>query len=152
AEPAFLNAIRRATDVEVDFVVPEIGTDAGRLRKRPRIASTKLKTNGMFEWIEAKKTPVIAMQHRTRREHLRVNQRTPCKQAVKIPTVPVRPFHHRSDTKSTGQTLRNFFNIINHLSSFVHCRCRTISGSFCPILPSVVRQCRTSGVPVVPQC
>jgi hypothetical protein len=32
----------------------------------------------MLEWIEAKKTPAIAMQHRTRREHLRVDQRMPC--------------------------------------------------------------------------
>jgi hypothetical protein len=100
-----LNAIRRATDVEVDFVVPEIGADAGRLRKRLRIASAKLKTNGMFEWIEAKKAPAIAMQHRTRREHLRVDQCMPCEQTVKIPTVPVGPFYHRGDTESMGQTL-----------------------------------------------
>jgi hypothetical protein len=51
-----LNAIRRATDVEINLVVPEIGADAGRLRKRLRIASAKLKANGMLEWIEGKKT------------------------------------------------------------------------------------------------
>jgi len=95
-----LNAIRRATDVEVDFVVPEIGADAGRSRKRLRIASTKLKANGMFKWIEAEKTPAITMQHRTRREHLRVDQRMSCEQTVKIPTVPVGPFHHRRDAKA----------------------------------------------------
>src|SRR4029078_4283641 len=137
AEPAFLNAIRRATDVEVDFVVPEIGTDAGRLRKRPRIASTKLKTNGMFEWIEAKKTPVIAMQHRTRRKHLRVDQRMPCEQTVEIPTMPVRPFHHRSDAEAARQRFRQFVQFTSHFSSLVHSRRRTVSASFCPILPHI---------------
>jgi hypothetical protein len=67
----------------------------------------------------------------------------PCEQTVKIPAVPVRPIHHRSDTESMGQTLRRFVQFFSHLSSFIHSRCRTIFGPFWPILPSVVRQCRT---------
>ena len=64
-------------------------------------------------------------------------------QAMEKPAVAVSPFHHRSDTKSTGQTLRRFVLFFSHLSSFIHSRCRTISGPFWPILPSVVRHCRT---------
>src|SRR4029079_10499717 len=143
SEPTFLNTIRRASNVEIDFVVAEIGADAGRLRKCLRIASTKLKANRMLERVKGEKTPTIAMQHRARREHLRVDQRMPCEQTVKIPAVPVRPVHHRRDTKSMGQTLRRFALFFSHLSTFIHSRCRTISGPFWPILPSVVRHCRT---------
>jgi hypothetical protein len=132
-----LNAIRRATDVEVDFVVTAIGADAGRLRKRLRIASAKLKTNGMFEWIEAKKTPAISMQHRIRREHLRVDQRMSCEQTVKIPTVPVGPFNHRRDAEAARPRFRQFLLFISHFGSLAHSRCRTVSGSFCPILTHI---------------
>jgi hypothetical protein len=132
-----LNAIRRATDVEVDFVVPEIGADAGRLRERLWIASAKLKTNGMFEWIEAEKTPTIAMQHCTRREHLRVDQRMPREQTVKIPTMPVGPFHHRRDAEAAGHRFRQFTLFISHFGSLAHSRCHTVSGSFCPILTHI---------------
>src|SRR5215813_4423192 len=44
SEPALLNAIRRATNVEVDFVVTELGADPGRLRERMRVAAAKLKS------------------------------------------------------------------------------------------------------------
>jgi hypothetical protein len=43
------------------------------------------------------------MQHRARGEHLGIDQRMPCKQTVKIPAVPVRPFHHRRDAETTAQ-------------------------------------------------
>src|SRR5262245_62725241 len=83
------------------------------------------------------------MQHRARCEHLGVDQSMPREQTVEIPAVTVGPFHHRSDTESMGQTLRRFVRFSSHLLSFIHSRCRTISGLFWPILPSVVRHCRT---------
>ena len=61
-----------------DREMHEVAPHQRELRKRLRIASAKLKANGMLEWIEGKKTPAIAMQHSTRREHLRVDQRMPC--------------------------------------------------------------------------
>jgi integrase len=57
--------------------------------------------------------------------------------------VPIGPFHHRSDTKSTGQHFLAFFHFFSHLTAFASVSCRTISGSFCPISMNQVRQCRT---------
>jgi hypothetical protein len=93
-----------------------------------RFAAAKLKTNGMFERVKAKKARAVAMQHRTRGEHLGIDHSPPCEQTVEIPAMAIGPFHHRSDTESTGQTLRRFVHFFSHLSSFIHSRCRTISG------------------------
>src|SRR5689334_25264620 len=90
----------------------------------------------MFEWIETEKTCAITMQYRTSSQHLRVDERVSCEQTVKIPAVTVRPFHHRRNAETAGQTLRPFVLHFNHLSAFIRTRCRTISCPFWPILPS----------------
>src|SRR5262249_26124739 len=100
SEPAFLNAIGGTANVEVDFVVAELGADAGRLCARMRVATAKLKADGVFEWVEAKKARAVATQHRARGEHLGVDQCMSCEQTVEIPAVAIRPLHHRSDTKA----------------------------------------------------
>jgi hypothetical protein len=61
----------------------------------------------------------------------------PCEQTVKIPTVPVRPFHHRRDAEAARQRFRQFVLFISQFGFLVHSRCRTVSASFCPILPHI---------------
>jgi hypothetical protein len=44
------------------------------------------------------------------------------------PAVPVRPFHHRRDTKSAGPTFWLYFRIFSHLTNFLLVSCHTIFG------------------------
>jgi len=57
--------------------------------------------------------------------------------------MPIGPFHHRSDTKAPVQRFLVFLLIFSHFLTFVRSSCRTILGSFGPVLPSALRQCRT---------
>jgi hypothetical protein len=56
---------------------------------------------------------------------------------MKIPTVPVGPFHHRRDAEATRQRFRQLVLFISHFGSLAHNRRRTVSVSFCPILPHI---------------
>src|SRR5262245_13233652 len=62
---------------------------------------------------------------------------------MKEPTVPISPFHHRSDTKAPPADLFAFLWILSHLPFSVAVSCRTVSSAFRPILKSPVRRCRT---------
>jgi hypothetical protein len=68
------------------------------------------------------------MQHRAGREHFGVEQGPARQQAMEEPAVPVRPFHHRRDTKSAGPTFWLYFRIFSHLTNFLLVSCHTIFG------------------------
>jgi hypothetical protein len=74
----------------------------------------------------------IATQHCASGEHFSVNQRAARQQPVEKPTVPIGPFHHRSDTKAPGRRFSRFLLFFSHFCSFVHSSCRTVSGHFVP--------------------
>jgi hypothetical protein len=95
AEAARLHAIGRTTDVEVDFVVAELGADARRLREFIRIAAAQLQRHRMFARIETEQALAIAVDHRERSDHLGIQQRVRGEQAMEEPAVTIAPIEHR---------------------------------------------------------
>ena len=108
AEAALLHPIRRTADVEVDLVVAEVRGDARTLRKLPGIRAAELERNRMLGPIERQQPRAIAVQHRACRDHLGIEQRPACEQAMEEPAIPVGPFHHRSN----GETIFHVLAVI----------------------------------------
>ena len=102
AEAAFLHAIGRTADVEVDLGVARVGADARACRERARIGPAELHRHRVLERIEAEEPCAVAVQHGAGRHHLGVDQRAAREQAMEVPAVPVRPFHHRRDAEAMG--------------------------------------------------
>ncbi len=100
AEAAFLHAIRRAADIEIDFVIAEILADLRRCREIGRIAAAQLQRHRMLGLIEPKQQRPRAMDHRARGEHLGVKARAARQNAMEVPAMPVRPVHHRRNGKA----------------------------------------------------
>ena len=104
--------------------------DASAGGKTTRIAAAELECNRVLGGIEPQQPPPVAVQHRAGRQHLGIKQRAAREQTMEEPAMPIGPFHHRSDRKSAGPTLRGFFYFFNHFVNSLSVRCRTISGSF----------------------
>jgi hypothetical protein len=104
AEAPFLDAVRRAADIQIDLVETGIGADARALRQRLRRRAAKLQRHRVLGRIEAEKPRAIAMQHRPGGEHFGIEKRAARQQPVEEPAVTVGPFHHRSDTETMGPT------------------------------------------------
>ena len=100
AETAVLHPIRRAADIEIDFVIAEILADFGRGREITRVRAAELQRHRMFAGIETEQTLPIAMNDGAGRQHLRVKPRPPRHQAMEHAAVPVGPIHHRRHGKA----------------------------------------------------
>ena len=100
AEAAFLHAVGRTADIEIDLVIAEIGADARRSGKRRRLAAAELQRHRMLERIEAEQARAVAAQHRAGGEHFGIDQRAAREQAMEEPAMPVGPFHHRGDAEA----------------------------------------------------
>ncbi len=105
AEAAVLHAIGGAADIEIDFVIAEVGADPRRLRQIFRIAAAELQRHRMLGGIEAEQALARAMDDGVGRDHLRIEERMARELPVEEPAVPVRPFHHRGDAKAACQRL-----------------------------------------------
>jgi hypothetical protein len=68
----------------------------------------------MLKRVEPKQPFAISTQHCTGGEHFSVNQRPARQQPVEKPTVPIGPFHHRSDGKLP--------RVANHVHAHPDCR------------------------------
>jgi len=99
-EAAILHAVRRAADIEVDFIVAEILTDLRAGREVRRVRSAELQRHRMFAGVEPEQPLAVAVDHRPGRQHLGVEPRAPRQQPVKDAAMPVSPVHHGCDGKS----------------------------------------------------
>src|SRR6185437_12887830 len=97
AEAAVLHPVRRTADIEVDLVIAELLADLRRDREVARIGPAKLQRDGMLARVEAKQSLAVAMNDGARRQHLRIEPRTPRKQTMEDTAVPVGPIHHGRD-------------------------------------------------------
>ena len=101
AEAAVLHPIRRAADIEIDFVVAEILADFRSRCEIARVRAAKLQRHRMLAGIEAEQPPAIAMKDGAGRQHLRVKPRTPRHQTMEDAAMPVGPIHHRRHGKAS---------------------------------------------------
>ena len=99
AEGAILHAIRRATDVEVDFRKAGVRTKPRDLRQIARLASAELHGERMLCRTECQQASSIAVQERSCRDHLGIKASLSAEDPVKGAAVPIRPVHHRGDGK-----------------------------------------------------
>src|SRR5260221_10475678 len=130
AEAALLHAIRWAADIEIDLVVAKVFADARRLRESLRIGTAKLERHRVLERVKTEQPLAIAMQHRTGGEHLGIDQRPTRQQPMEEAAMPVRPFHHRGDTKAPIQRFLRFRCFCSHFVTFIHNSCRTTWAHF----------------------
>ncbi len=99
AEAAFLNAIGRTADVEIDFVVAEIRRDACRLGELARIGAAELQRDRVLFGREAEEPRPVAMNDGVGCHHLSIKKSMPRQLAVEDAAMPVRPIHHRGDAE-----------------------------------------------------
>ena len=100
AKAAFLNPIRRTADIEIDFIVAEVGADLGGLGEFSRIGTAELQRNRMLVLREANEMLPIATNDGIRRNHLGIKQGAFRQLTVERPAMPIRPIHHRGDTET----------------------------------------------------
>jgi hypothetical protein len=60
-----------------------------------------------------------------------------CQQTVEITAVAVRPLHHRSNAEAPIEGFFRFLLFASHFGALVCSRRRTVSVSFCLILPYI---------------
>ena len=114
AEAAALHAVRRAAAVQVDFVIAEIGADAGGLGEPRRVGAAELQRDRMLDSVEADQ-PLARPEHdRVGGQHFGVEPSAARQQAMEGPAVPVRPIHHRRHTKSKLLIWLHFFCSLNY--------------------------------------
>ena len=99
AEAAVLHAVGRAAAIEVDLVVAEIGADARRLGEPLRLGAAELQRDRMFGRVEAEQPLARAEHDRVGGDHLGIEPRPTRQQAMEGAAMPVRPIHHRRNTK-----------------------------------------------------
>ena len=97
AETALLHALGGTPDIEVDLGEPEIGGDARAKGELVRLAAAQLKRDRMLARIMGQQPRPVAVQHRAGGDHLGIDQRARCEQAMEEPAMPVGPIHHRGD-------------------------------------------------------
>ncbi len=100
AESAILHALGRATDIEIDLVIAEIGRDAGGLRKIGGSEPPSCTRDRMLGGVKAEQARAIAMQQGGGGDHLRIEPGAARERAMEDPAMPVGPFHHRRHAKS----------------------------------------------------
>ena len=100
AKAAFLNPIGRTADIEIDFIIAEVGADLGGLGKLGRIGTAELQRNRMLVLREANEMLPIATNDGIRRNHLGVKPGAIREQTVERPAAPIGPVHHRGDTET----------------------------------------------------
>ncbi len=97
AEASGLHAIRRTTDVEIDFVITHLRADARGSGQIDRIGTAELQADGMFRRVEPEQPFAIAVQRGAGRHHLGIQTRVRREQAMEMTAMAVRPVHHRRD-------------------------------------------------------
>ena len=95
AEASRLHAVGRATDIEVDLVIAELGANLRGLRQPHRFAAAQLQRHRMLACIEADQPFPVAADHRFGRHHLGIEQGVLRQPAMEHPAMPVGPLHHR---------------------------------------------------------
>ena len=101
-EAAFLHAVGRTPDIEVHLVVTQVGGDLCTLCKASRVAPAELERERMLGRMIGQEPCAIAVEHRTRGDHLGVDAGAAREQAMEEAAMPVRPFHHGGDAKAVG--------------------------------------------------
>ncbi len=95
-----LHPVTGATDIQIDFVIAKIRANFCSFGQRRRFAAAKLQRHGMFRPVETQQPRPVAIQHRIGRHHFGIQPRVARQQAQKVPVKPVRPVHHRRNTKT----------------------------------------------------
>ncbi len=121
AETPVLHPIRRAADVEIDFVIAEILADRGGGCEVSRVGAAELERHGMFACVETQEPLAITMKNGASGQHLRVQPATPRHQTMEDAAMPVGPVHHRGDGKSPLTDTATFFQLDEHFSHFHVC-------------------------------
>jgi glycosyltransferase involved in cell wall biosynthesis len=106
-ELARLHSVRRATDIEVYFVIAIIFTYFCRFRQSLRIAAAKLQGQRVFFIIIVEQFVTITKTHRVSRHHFGIKPRALTHQPHEIAVMAVGPIHHGGDGEPNigrGQT------------------------------------------------
>src|SRR5690606_36047608 len=77
----------------------------GQLR---RVRPAQLQRHRMLDRIKAQQAVAVAVDHRRRRDHLRIEQGARAQRTVKRPTVAVGPIHHGCHGQSMSLIYRHF--------------------------------------------
>ena len=100
AEAAFLDPIGRTTDIEIDFVISEVGTDLGGLGEFDGIGTAKLQRDRVLVFGEADEMLAVTANDGVRRNHLGIKQSLFRQPTMERPAMPVRPVHHWRNTEA----------------------------------------------------
>jgi len=95
AERAALDALARATAIEVDLGVAPALAEARASREVGRVAAAELQRHRLLDRIEAEMARHIAVQQGAGGHHLGVQAGPRRQQAMEVPAMPVGPIHHR---------------------------------------------------------
>src|SRR5262249_42518763 len=95
AEGAFLHALARAADVEVDLVVAVGLTELRAFREILRLGTAELQRHGMLFLAECEMPLDVAVDQCAGGDHLGVQASPGADLAHEEPVVPIRPVHHR---------------------------------------------------------
>ncbi len=94
AESSFLNPVRRAANVQIDFAIAEILTNSGGIRQQAGIAAAELEGHRLLKRIKAQEALAVAMANGLGGHHFGIKQGVPGQVAVKDAAMPVGPIHH----------------------------------------------------------
>ena len=109
-----LHTVRRATNIQINFIKPIANGQFGCRRKAFRITAADLQSQRMFCTIMAKQAIKITVQNRLSRYHFGEKQSIRCQQTMEKPAMAVSPIHHRGHRKATFNWV---FRICRHVRS-----------------------------------
>lgn len=95
-----LHAIRRTADVQVDFIVTPVLTNACRSGELAWIATAKLQCQRVLAAVEVEQAMALAVDERRTGQHFRVEQRTARQQPYEETEVAIGPLHHRCNAEA----------------------------------------------------
>ncbi|MNY09732.1 hypothetical protein D3C86_1426670 [compost metagenome] len=102
AKSTTLHALRRATAVEVDFLVAPLFAEFCSLGKVRGLATAQLQRHGLLGGVEVKVPRHIAMEQCASRHHLGIQPGVPAQRTVKGAAMAVSPIHHRGNRDAAG--------------------------------------------------
>jgi hypothetical protein len=99
AETAFLDPIRGAAAIEVDFVVAVLSADRRGFGQGLGLAAAELQRHRVLGPVETEQVVAIAVQHRAGGEHFGVEAGRRRQQAMEIAAMAIGPVHHRRNAQ-----------------------------------------------------
>ena len=106
AEPARLDPVGGAADVQIDLVIAKGLADPRGLGQLGRVRAAQLQGHGMFDGVEAQQPLLVAVQHRRSGDHLGIEQCLGRQGAMERPAMPVGPVHHGRDRETAVHRAR----------------------------------------------